>query len=97
MKFPIGWLREYVDLPFDPKAIAETLASIGFPVDEIEYRPRLSGIVAGKIATLEKHPNADRLQIATIDVGGTRLLRVATAATNVRPGQVIAVATMGAQ
>ena len=45
------------------------LATLGFPVDEIETRPAITGVVVGRIAALEKHPNADRLQVCTIDVG----------------------------
>ncbi|MDQ6929864.1 MAG: phenylalanine--tRNA ligase subunit beta [Candidatus Eremiobacteraeota bacterium] len=97
MRVPIAWLREYVDLPPTAKEIADLLAQIGFPVDAIETPPVISGIVTGKITTLEKHPNADRLQIGTIDVGLREPLKVATAATNVAAGQVIPVATIGAQ
>ncbi len=97
MKTPIAWLREYVDLPASSQTIAETLANLGFPVDGIEHSPELSGIVAGVIIALDKHPNADRLQIATIDVGGQTPLQVATAATNVAVDQVVAVGKIGAQ
>ena len=97
MKVPIGWLREYVDLPRDAHEIAHHLAMIGFPVDAVEAPPVLTGIVVGKITKLEKHPNADRLQIGTIDIGLREPLHVATAATNVAEGQTIAVAQIGAQ
>ena len=97
MRAPIGWLRDFVDLPADSQAIADRLAQIGFPVEEIFKRPTLSGILIGKIATLERHPNADRLLVATVDVGNDRRLNVATAATNVAVDQTIAVATIGAQ
>lgn len=97
MRVPLGWLREYVDLPGDPDAIADRLAMLGFPVDAIERRPTITGVVVGTIRTLEKHPNADRLQVAQIDAGGERPLTVATAATNVAAGQTIAVATIGAR
>lgn len=97
MRVPIAWLRDYVDLPEDSQAIADRLAQIGFPVESIERRPVLSGIVIGKIATLERHPNADRLLVASIDVGDHKRLSIATAATNVAVDQTIAVATIGAQ
>ncbi len=97
IKAPIAWLREYVALPANSQAVADTLANIGFPVDGIERRPKLSGIVAGKVAALDKHPNADRLQIAVIDTGGSAPVRIATAATNVVVGGIVAVATIGAQ
>ncbi len=70
---------------------------LGFPVEEIVRRPSITGVVVGKIATLEKHPNADRLQVGKIDVGNGAPLTIATAATNVAQGQVIPVATIGSQ
>ncbi len=97
MRVPIAWLREFVDLPDDPQAVADRLAMLGFPVAEIERRPAITGVVCGRIRTLEKHPNADRLQVAGVDVGGERPLTIATAATNVAVGQTIAVATIGAR
>ena len=97
MKVPLAWLREYVDLPSDPQKVAEMLAQIGFPVDAIEERPVVTGVLAGRIERLERHPNADRLQVGKIDVGSGELLTIATAATNVAQGQTIPVATIGAQ
>ncbi len=97
MRVPITWLREYVDLPSDAQAIADRLAMLGFPVDEIFARPAISGVVVGTITAIAKHPNADRLQVCTIDVGTQQPLTIATAATNVAAGQVIPVATIGAQ
>ncbi|HZT11957.1 MAG TPA: phenylalanine--tRNA ligase subunit beta [Candidatus Baltobacteraceae bacterium] len=97
MRVPIAWLRDYVDLPSSPQRIAEMLAQIGFPVEAIEQRAQITGVVTGRIAKLEKHPNADRLQVGTIDVGNGALLTIATAATNVAQGQTIGVATIGAQ
>ena len=97
MRVPLAWLRHYVDLPADPAAIADRLAMLGFPVDEIARRPVITGVVVGKIVALEKHPNADRLQVAQVDVAGEKLLTIATAATNVAVGQIIPVATIGAK
>lgn len=97
MKVPIAWLRDYLDVSLDSDDIAARLAALGFPVEEIERRPALSGIVIGKITALEKHPAADRLHVCTLDVGAGRPLTIATAATNVAAGQVVPVATIGAQ
>ncbi|HLI97317.1 MAG TPA: phenylalanine--tRNA ligase subunit beta [Candidatus Baltobacteraceae bacterium] len=97
MKVPLAWIREYVDLPADPQKVAEMLAQIGFPVDAVKERPVVTGVVVGRIEELEKHPNADRLQVGKINVGNGALLTIATAATNVARGQTIAVATIGAQ
>ena len=97
MRVPISWLREYVDLPAASQEIADRLASLGFPVEEIVRRPLITGVVVGKILTLEKHPNADRLAVGTIDVGAGERVTIATAATNVAAGQVIPVARIGAR
>jgi phenylalanyl-tRNA synthetase beta chain len=97
MRVPLGWLREYVELPTDPHAVAKMLAELGFPVAGIETRPVITGVIAGRIAELDKHPNADRLQVGRIEIGDGKLLTIATAATNVAAGQTIAVATIGAR
>ena len=96
MRVPISWLREFVALPNDAQAIADRLAMLGFPVAAIEKRPTIAGVVTGRIATIEKHPNADRLLVAHVDVARDAPLTIATAATNVAAGQTIAVATVGA-
>jgi phenylalanyl-tRNA synthetase beta chain len=94
---PISWLREFVALSDDADAIAHRLAMLGFPVERVERRPRISGVVTGRIAAVEKHPNADRLLVARVDAGNDAPLTIATAATNVAAGQTIAVATVGAR
>jgi len=97
MKLPIGWLRDYIDLTLSSDEIAERFAQLGFPVENIERRPVLSGVAIGRLERVEPHPDADRLQICTVEINGPRLLTIATAATNVAAGQVVPVATIGAQ
>jgi phenylalanyl-tRNA synthetase beta chain len=97
MKIPIAWLREYTDLPSDSAEIADRLAMLGFPVEEIVRRPRITNVVVGRIVAIERHPNADRLQVCTVDVGATSALTIVTAATNVARDQAVPVATIGAR
>ena len=97
MRVPLEWLRRFVELPLDPRSVAGMLAQLGFPVERIEERPAISGVVAGRIVELRKHPNADRLQVGSVDVGADEPLTIATAATNVAAGQLIGVATVGAR
>ena len=97
MRVPIAWLRDYAALPADADEIVSRLATLGFPVDGVERRPTITGVVVGRITALAKHPNADRLQVCTIDIGGEKPLTIATAATNVAAGQTIPVATIGAR
>jgi phenylalanyl-tRNA synthetase beta chain len=97
MRVPIAWLRDYADLPENADEIVAKLAALGFPVDDVETRPKLSNVVAGRITKVERHPNADRLQLCTIDIGGEKTLLIATAATNVAEGQSVPVARIGAE
>jgi phenylalanyl-tRNA synthetase beta chain len=97
MKLPIAWLRDYLDTTLSTNEIAARFATLGFPIDHVERRPKLSGVLIGKIARVEKHPDADRLQVCTIDVARERTLTIATAATNVAAGQVVPVAMIGAE
>ncbi len=97
MKLPIAWLRDYLDLDLSTDDIAARFAALGFPVDHIERRPTLSGVRIGRLVNVEKHPDADRLVVCSVDVAGNRLLTIATAATNVKTGDVVPVATIGAE
>lgn len=97
MLVPISWLREYVELPAESAAIAQRLAMLGFPVEEIVRRPRITGVVVGRLASVERHPNADRLFVCSVDAGGETPLTIATAATNVAAGQIVPVARIGAR
>ena len=97
MRVPLAWLRDYVELPADPLAVVGHFANLGFPVEEIVTRPAISGVVVGKLVKVEPHPNADRLQLCTVDVGSEKTLTIATAATNVAAGQIVPVATIGAK
>jgi phenylalanyl-tRNA synthetase beta chain len=97
VRVPISWLRDFVALPADAEAVAERLAMLGFPVDAIERRPTISGVVTARIEGVERHPNADRLLVARVDAGAGEPLTIATAAMNVAKGQHIAVATVGAR
>jgi len=97
VKLPIAWLRDYVDVSLSTDEIAARFAALGFPVEEIVRRPELSGVRVGRLLRVEKHPNADRLLVCTVDVAGAQTLTIATAATNVAEGDVVPVALLGAQ
>lgn len=96
MRAPMRWLKDYVDFDEAPETLADRLTMAGIPVESIE-RPGqgLKNIVTGLIRSVDPHPNADRLSVCVLDVGG-RTVRIVTGATNVRPGQVVPVALAGA-
>lgn len=97
MKLPLSWLKEYVEWNVTPEKFVELMMWRGFEVASIEREmEEITDVVVGKILRLEKHPNADKLQICTIDVGQAEPLTIITGAPNVFEGALIPVALDGA-
>lgn len=98
MKVSYQWLSEYVDLSNEtPETLAERLTSGGLAVDAVERRNRgVSGVVVGLVVDMEGHPDADRLHVCQVDVGGEERLQIVCGATNVAPGVKVPVALPGA-
>ena len=73
IRVPVSWLKEYADARGSVEDIARQLHMSGTEVDRIE-RPGggWEHVWVGRIAALEKHPNADKLQLATVDYGEGR-------------------------
>ncbi|HET8568378.1 MAG TPA: phenylalanine--tRNA ligase subunit beta [Candidatus Limnocylindria bacterium] len=96
LKVPVSWLRDHVDVA-DVDEVAMRLHMSGTEVDRIE---RTGGswekVWVGRITALEKHPNADKLLLATVDYGGGRTKTVVTGATNLEVGHVVPYAETGA-
>ncbi|MFI3166742.1 MAG: phenylalanine--tRNA ligase subunit beta [Bacillota bacterium] len=100
MKAPISWLKDFVDIDITPEELAEKLLSIGFEVEEIiKLGDDIKNVVTGQITDIQKHENADTLQICQIDVtekfGG--VIQIVTGAPNVFVGAKIPVALVGAE
>jgi len=98
MKVSMRWLSQYVDLTgYTGEQLAERLTRSGIEVDAVEKRNKgVSGVVAGEVKTREKHPDADKLSVCTVDVGGGELLQIVCGAPNVAAGQKVPVALVGA-
>jgi len=97
MKVPLSWLKDYVDIDTGVETLADKLTAVGVPVEGIEYiSPDVTGVVAGQILAMRRHPNADRLMVCDVDMGGDSPLQIITAATNVREGNIVPVALDGA-
>jgi len=96
MKTPLSWLREYVDITLPPHELGEKLTMSGNEVGAIESVGGWENIVVGKVVAIEPHPNADRLQLATVDLGTERLTAVC-GAPNIALGQSVPFARVGAR
>lgn len=93
MKVSLNWLRRYVDIDVPLQELCDKMVMSGFEVDGIEDRSQtMSKVVAGCIVKLEKHPDADRLQICQLDVGAGEPVQIVTGADNVFEGALVPVA-----
>lgn len=90
------WLKEWVPGLPEPSELAPRLTARGFNVEGVEPQARFSGVVVGKVVEREKHPNADRLSLCKVDVGG-QVLEIVCGAPNARAGITVAVAVDGAR
>ena len=98
MKLSYSWLKQYIDLDVDPLELSAILTDIGLEVEGFEefqsIKGGLRGVVVGEVLTCEKHANADKLSVTTVDVGG-KILPIVCGAPNVDKGQKVLVATVG--
>jgi phenylalanyl-tRNA synthetase beta chain len=70
MKFTRSWLKDWLDTDADPAAIADTLTNIGLEVEEVSNpAAALAPFRVAKVLAAEKHPQADKLQVLTVDAG----------------------------
>lgn len=98
MQFPESWLREYCNPQLTTQELADTLTMAGLEVEELDpVAPPFTGIVVGEIKEAVQHPDADRLRICQVDVGGPELLNIVCGAPNARVGIRIPCATVGAE
>lgn len=98
MQFPESWLRQYCNPNLTTQQLADTLTMAGLEVEELEpVAPAFSGIVVGEIKDAVQHPDADRLRVCQVDVGGPELLNIVCGAPNARVGIRIPCATVGAE
>jgi len=99
MKISYNWLKQFLQIDWDAQKTAELLTDLGLEVEGISQfesvKGGLKGIVVGHVLTCEKHPNADRLKLTTVDIGQEAPLQIVCGAPNVAAGQKVPVATVG--
>lgn len=97
MKFSYNWLKEYVNIKETPEKLAEVLTMHSFEAEGVEKTDKgLEKVIVGKVLEIKKHPNADRLTVATVNTG-KKVLQIVCGAPNVAVGQKVAVAQVGAE
>ncbi|WP_309602215.1 phenylalanine--tRNA ligase subunit beta [Sphingomonas sp.] len=89
MKFTLSWLKEHLDTAADAATVAETLTRIGLEVESVDNPAEaLKPFVIAKVLTAERHPQADKLQVLTVDTGHGAPLQVVCGAPNARAGMI---------
>jgi len=97
MKFSEKWLREWVNPSLSTNELTDLLTMGGMEVDNIApAAPEFSGVVVAKIISAEPHPDADKLQLCKVDIGGDEPVDIVCGAANAREGLITALATVGA-
>lgn len=99
MKISHQWLGDFIELTENTQEISESLTAVGLEVESIEkaeaVKGGLEGLVIGHVLECEQHPNADRLRITKVDIGGPEPLQIVCGAPNVAKGQKVIVAPVG--
>jgi len=99
MNISYNWLKNYLDLNLTAEEISQLLTDTGLEVEGIKkiesVKGGLNGVVIGEVLTKIQHPNADRLSLTTIDIGGNEPLQIVCGAPNINVGQKVPVATVG--
>ncbi len=96
LRVPVSWLREYVDFSVSPEELAERLHMAGMEVDHVERTWSWENVWVGRVEALRKHPDADKLLLATVGYGDGRTKTVVTGAPNLTVGAVVPYAEAGA-
>ncbi len=99
MLISYNWLKKYVTLPDSISAteVAAKLKASTVEVEGVEVQGKdLEGVVVGKVLSAEKHPNADKLKVCVVDVGGEQL-PIVCGGSNVNKGMLVALAKVGAK
>ena len=87
MKFSLSWLKAYLDTDADLVAIAATLNAIGLEVEGVEDpAAKLAGFRVARIVTADRHPNADKLRLCSVNAGDGAPLQIVCGAPNARAG-----------
>ena len=99
MKISYNWLKQFLQIDWAAEKTGELLTDLGLEVEGISdfesVKGGLNGVVVGHVLSCERHPNADRLKVTTVDIGAEAPVQIVCGAPNVEKGQKVPVATIG--
>ena len=98
MKLPLSWLKEFVTIDASLDELCRRLTMAGLEVESIDHiAPTFAGVFVAKVLSVERHPNADRLNLCEVDAGAAGQFKVVCGAPNARAGMTAALAKVGAR
>ncbi|WP_271897755.1 phenylalanine--tRNA ligase subunit beta [Candidatus Phyllobacterium onerii] len=95
MKFTLSWLKDHLETEASLEEIVDSLTRIGLEVEHLDDKAALTPFVIAKVLTASRHPDADKLQVLTVDTGDGKPLQVVCGAPNARAGLIGAFAAPG--
>ena len=95
MKFTLSWLKDHLETEASLEEIVDSLTRIGLEVEHLDDKSALRPFVIAKVLTASRHPDADKLQVLTVDTGDGKPLQVVCGAPNARAGLIGAFAAPG--
>ena len=97
MLVPLKWFRDYVDIDIDTQEFADMMTMTGSKVEKVDFFGKeTNGVEVCKILEIEQHPDADRLKVTKVEVANGEILQIVTNATNIKVGDYVPVARIGA-
>ncbi|MBE6105601.1 phenylalanine--tRNA ligase subunit beta [Anaerovibrio lipolyticus] len=98
MQVSIKWLHDYIDFTETSDELADKLTMAGIPVENVVHAGEgLEKVVTGKVESIERHPDSDHMFITQMNVGQPELVQIVTGAQNVKQGDIVPVAMIGAK
>ena len=99
MKISYNWLKQFINIDWDPEKTGALLTDLGLEIEGIERFESvpggLEGVVVGHVLECGQHPNADRLKLTKVDIGADEPVQIVCGAPNVDKGQKVPAATVG--
>jgi phenylalanyl-tRNA synthetase beta chain len=97
MRISLNWLKEYVDIDVSVEELTQRLTMLGIEIEAIEQPgAEIANVFVGKILSIDPHPNADKLVVCKTDVGRAEPVQIICGAKNMKPGDKVPTAVVGA-
>ena len=98
MNISFDWLKQYINIKDSAEKVSSQLTDLGLEVEGLStfqsIQGGLNGLIIGEVIDCEKHPNADKLKITSVNIGEEENLQIVCGAPNIAKGQKVIVATI---